>query len=215
VSVRIHGHVPSRPAQFAKNPLQLAPLRPPATGGIAVANVPNTLYAHIWNLGKAPAYRVRVEFYWFNPSLGFSRASANLIGATWIDLANRFTLYSDWQEAGEGAGRYMTRGCHAIVRCPNSWLPQYENNGHECLIVRAFEPILDSVPLNQFSPAADRHVGQRNIAVQQAASPASIDLALDLGYVTEPGDVEVDVEIVAPASVLNETEDSLGSGLAV
>ena len=32
-----------------------APLRPPTTAGIAQASVPNTVYAHVWNLGKAPA----------------------------------------------------------------------------------------------------------------------------------------------------------------
>lgn len=56
-------------------------------GGIARANAPNTLYAHVWNVGKAPAFGVRVEFYWFNPSLGISRADANLIvssGLIWV-----------------------------------------------------------------------------------------------------------------------------------
>ena len=60
------------------------------------------------------------------------------------------------------------------------------NNGHECLVVRAFEPLLDAVSPDQFSPGADRHVGQRNIAVVQAASPASIDLVLDLGWQPKP-----------------------------
>ena len=67
--------------------------------------------------------------------------------------------------------------------------------------MRAFEPLLDPVPLNQFSPGVDRHVGQRNIAVQQAASPAEIDLGLDLGYVPEPGETELNVESVDPASM--------------
>src|SRR5262249_13092171 len=49
-------------------------LMPPTFGAIAKANTANTLYAHVWNLGKAPAYRVRVEFYWADPSLGISRA---------------------------------------------------------------------------------------------------------------------------------------------
>jgi hypothetical protein len=34
--------------------------------------------------------------------------------------------------------------------------PAFENDGHECLVVRAFEPILDPTPLDQFSAAADR-----------------------------------------------------------
>jgi len=178
-----------------------APLKPAAFGVVAQANVPNTVYAHIWNFGKAPAYRVRVEFYWFNPSLGISRADANLIGAAWIDLGNRFTLYPNWVEVDESYGQWVTQGCHAVVRCPVSWIPVYENNGHECLVVRVFEPIMDSLDPNQFSAAADRHVGQHNVAVVQAASPASIDLPLTLGYPDAPADAEVDVTVDAPGSM--------------
>lgn len=178
-----------------------APLMPPTTGGIAKANIANTLYAHVWNLGKAPAYWVRVEFYWFNPSLGITRADANLIGAAWVDLGNRFTIDSAWHEVHTSYGRWLTRGSHAIVRCPETWIPRIENNGHECLVVRAFEPILDSVPVNQFSASADRHVAQRNISVVEAASPASIDLALNLGYADAPSEAEVEVEVEGPANM--------------
>ena len=66
-----------------------APLLPPTGAGVAQAGASNTLYAHVWNLGKAPAYRVRVEFYWFNPSLGINGADANLLGMTRVDLAPR------------------------------------------------------------------------------------------------------------------------------
>jgi hypothetical protein len=175
-----------------------APLNPPSLGAVARANAPNTLYAHVWNLGKAPAYRVRVEFYWFNPSLGISRADANLIGATWVDLANRFTLYSNWVEVKEPYSQWLSQGCHAIVRCPETWVPVFENNGHECLVVRVFEPLLDSLNPNQFSAGTERHVGQRNIAVVEAASPASIDLGLGLGYPDTPSDAEIDVTIDSP-----------------
>lgn len=178
-----------------------APLLPPTSAGIARANVPNTLYAHIWNLGKAPAYRVRVEFYWFNPTLGISRTDANLIGAAWIDLDNRFTLRSQWTEVDGLSGRYMSRGSHVIVRCPETWIPRFENQGHECLVARAFEPILDPVGRDQFAASADRHVAQRNIAVVQATSPAAIDLSLNLGYAAAPADAEVEVEVDAPASM--------------
>ncbi len=178
-----------------------APLLPPTSAGVAQANVSNTLYAHVWNLGKAPAYRVRVEFYWFNPSLGITLADAHLIGAAWIDLENRFTLYSQWAEVSGPSGTYMSQGSHAIVRCPETWFPLFENQGHECLVVRAFEPILDSVGRDQFAASTDRHVGQRNIAVVQAASPAAIDLTLGLGYAAAPADAEVAVEMNTPASM--------------
>lgn len=180
---------------------ETAPFYPATAGGVARANQPNTLYAHVWNLGKAPSFRVRVEFYWFNPSLGFSSANAHLIGAAYVDLANRFTLYDRWMEVNKSESRYLTRGCHAIVLCPVTWVPTFENNGHECLVVRASEPMLDPAPRNVFSPVNDRHTGQRNIAVVEAASPASIDLALDLGYPDQSGEAVVEVERLDPESM--------------
>ncbi len=179
----------------------MAPLMPADMGGVALAGQPNTLYAHIWNLGKAPAYRVRVEFYWFDPSLGISRSDAHFLGAAWVDLADRFTVHSDWQEVVQPYGSYMSRGCHAIVRCPATWVPQMLNNGHECLVVRAFEPMMDAVPLAQFSSAQDRHIGQRNLAVVESHSPAFIDLALQLGQPTHPGDAEVEVQLEGPGAL--------------
>ncbi|MGA7317451.1 MAG: hypothetical protein WBX22_26170 [Silvibacterium sp.] len=178
-----------------------APLMPPTLGGVAQANAPNTLYAHVWNFGKAPAHRVRVEFYWFNPSLGIARADANLVSAAWVDLGNRFTLFPKWTQIDKPYGEWMSQGCHAIVRCPETWIPTFENNGHECLVVRIFEPIFDALDPQQFSAAADRHVAQRNIAVVQAASPASIDLGLNLGTPSAPADAEVDLSLDLPANM--------------
>jgi len=178
-----------------------APLAPPHSAGAAKANVPNTLYAHVWNLGKAPVYRARVEFYWFNPSLGIARSDANFIGAAWVDLGDRFTLFPDWRAVTSPTGSWLSRGCHAVVRCPVTWVPSYVNNGHECLVVRAFEPMMDAVPPDQFSASADRHIGQRNIAVVQAASPAAIDIGLDLGYAPNVGQADVDITVDDPSTM--------------
>ena len=38
-------------------------------GGMAQAGVPNTIRARL-EPGRAPAFDVIVEFYWFNPTLG-------------------------------------------------------------------------------------------------------------------------------------------------
>jgi len=178
-----------------------APPFPATFGGTAQASAPNTLYAHVWNFGKAPVHRARVEFYWFNPSLGISQADANLIGAAWVDLANRFTLFPNWVAVNQSYGQWMSQGCHAIVRCPVTWVPTFENNGHECLVVRVFEPMLDAVSPSQFSPAADRHVGQRNIAVVKASSPAAIDLNLSLGYPISPSHAEANVSADSPSTM--------------
>ena len=180
---------------------EAAPLQPPSLGGVAKAQRPNTLYAHVWNSGKAPARRVRVEFYWFNPTLGISRSDANFIGATTLDLGNRFSLLPAWKEATGPAGKYLTRGAHAIVKCPVTWVPEYVNGGHECLVVRVTEPMFDALPPDQFSAVADRRVGQRNIAVVPSASPAAIDLSLQLGYLPYEAEAEVDVELADPMSM--------------
>lgn len=47
-----------------------APDLPPALGEIAQAGAENTVYAHVWNLGRAAADDVVVEFFWIDPSLG-------------------------------------------------------------------------------------------------------------------------------------------------
>src|SRR5438445_414046 len=77
----------------------------------------------------------------------------------------------------------------------------FGNGGHECLVVRVADPIMDAVGRDQFSAANDRHVAQRNIAVVRAASPASIDLALQLGYLAQAGDAEVQVTLEDPGTM--------------
>lgn len=183
---------------FPNQDAATAPSMPASAGGVAHANAPNTLYAHVWNLGRAPASRVRVEFWWFNPSLGLSRSSANLVGVAYCDLGDRWTHFDQWTEVEQPYGRWLTRGCHAIVSCPTTWVPVYQNNGHECLVVRAFDPLMDALAPDQFQASADRHVAQRNIAVIPSASPATVDLVLDLGWHPTPGDAVVDLEVVAP-----------------
>jgi hypothetical protein len=125
-----------------------APDVPISLGGMAQAGVPNTLFAHVWNLGRGPAYDIRVEFYWFNPTLGIEESDANLIGFTYVTLGSRNSPKS-----------------HRVVRCPQDWIPSFVNNGHECLVVRAFSPISDPVGQNAWNAAQNRHVGQRNITV--------------------------------------------------
>ena len=156
-----------------------APDVPPTLGGVAKAGAPNTLWAHIWNLGRAPVYNARVEFYWFNPSLGFSQEAANLIGVAHTDLGNR--------ESGHA---------HSIVKCPTTWVPPYVNNGHECLLVRLFEPLTDPLTPTPWDANNDRHIGQRNIAVVNASSPAQLELPIRLGCGTPPGKAELLIQEV-------------------
>jgi hypothetical protein len=133
-----------------------APRVPADLGGTAQAGADNTLYAHIWNLGQAPVGDVLVEFYWFNPSLGFTGSSAHLIGVTWTDLAARGNA-----------------GSHRLVKCPVSWSAQYVNGGHECLMVRLSQPVTDPLSAPPWDAARNRHIGQRNIHVMSAEEAAA------------------------------------------
>jgi hypothetical protein len=131
------------------------PAVPPDHGGTAVAGKPNTVYAHVWNLGFAPLAGIRVEFYWFNPSTGIDGSHANLIGMARCELA----------------GRGMP-GSHKLVKCPKPWIPVMENGGHECLVVRV-SGIGDPIGGNEWQPFKNRHVAQRNISVVTAGAGLS------------------------------------------
>jgi hypothetical protein len=95
------------------------PAVPDTPGGVVNAGIPNTVYAHIWNLGRAPIAGVKVEFYWFDPSLTIDSNHAHLIGMTRVDLGAR-----------------SSSDCHKLVKCPKGWAPTFANGGHECLFVR-------------------------------------------------------------------------------
>jgi hypothetical protein len=130
------------------------PLVPPSPGGVVTAGQPTTVYAHVWNLGRAPIAGVRVEFFWFDPSLGISGDHANFIGATRVDLAPR-----------------SSNACHRLVKCPKVWVPTIENGGHECLVVRVAS--VGDVPdaAHAWDAWADRRVAQRNITVVPVGAP--------------------------------------------
>jgi hypothetical protein len=133
-----------------------APPLPANLGGVAQANADNTVYAHVWNLGQAPVFQALVEFYWFNPALGFKEGNQNLIGISFVDLGPR-----------GGAGS------HKVVKCPTSWRARFENGGHECLVVRISEALTDPLSGPAWDASQNRHVGQRNIHVMTAAEAAA------------------------------------------
>jgi hypothetical protein len=100
----------------------------------------NTVYARISNFGLQYATGVQVKFWWADPSLAITEATAHLIG---IGYAN------------------VPSGWSVDVQCPTPWVPIFANGGHECLIAEAFLPVTD--PLTApMDPVDDRHVGQKN-----------------------------------------------------
>jgi hypothetical protein len=132
----------------------LAPAVPAALGAVGLAGKPNTLYAHVWNFGKAAANEVLVEFYWCDPSLGITASTVRMIAQTTVALGAR------------GSGHN-----HAVVKCPEAWTPTFVNGGHECLLVRVWDNPADLPGEPRFDAASNRHVAQRNIHVVGASSP--------------------------------------------
>ncbi len=133
----------------------VAPPLPANLGGVAQANADNTVYAHVWNLGLNNAHAL-VEFYWFNPTLGFKEGNQHLIGFSYVDLDPRGGAHS-----------------HKLVKCPESWRAKYENGGHECLVVRASDSQTDPLSNPPWDASQNRHIGQRNIHVMTAAEAAA------------------------------------------
>ena len=127
----------------------MAPPIPPQLGQVALAGEPNTLYAHVWNLGKAAANEVIVEFYWCDPSLGVTANSVHLIAQVTTSLGHK------------GSGH-----CHRLVKCPEPWSPTFLNGGHECLLVRIWDNPSDFPGEPKFDASTNRHVAQRNIHVE-------------------------------------------------
>jgi len=126
----------------------LAPPLPSTLGDTAEAGKPNTIYAHVWNFGKAAANEVFVEFYWCNPALGINTSSVTLIAQTEMSLG------------AKGSGR-----SHAVIKCPEAWVPTFVNGGHECLLVRVWDNPADLPGEPIFDASLNRHVAQRNIHV--------------------------------------------------
>ncbi len=145
-------------------PPAAAPDVPAQLGQVARAGQDNTVYAHVWNLGRAPAREVVVEFYWCNPTLGFNPVGATLIGTAFTTLGARGSGY-----------------CHAVVKCPVTWVPTFVNGGHECLLVRAWDVAADPLTTPEWDASQNRHLGQRNIHVVPAGQPMPAQITVSVG----------------------------------
>jgi len=118
---------------------------PEGPAGAPVEGDPCYLWARVTNNGNFLVQNATVRFYWANPSVGFDRTTANLVGTSFVTLS-----------AGETQD----------VLCLTPWYPEYVNQGHECVLAEAFHPSDDPLPGTvQFNVPTDRHVAQRNLSV--------------------------------------------------
>lgn len=116
-----------------------APDLPPNPNGQLTPNVPNTIYAHVWNLGRGPVINARVEFYW---SGELPTNQVVPIGLTHVTLGPR-----------------TSPTCHTVVHCPVDFFP--DPQWHVGLLVRVSCPFLDPVDPAEFDASKNRHVGLR------------------------------------------------------
>lgn len=123
---------------------------PEAAPGSPVVGVPCYLWARVTNRGTSSVQNGMVRFYWANPSVGFDRTTAYVVGSSFVTL-----------DSGETQD----------VLCLTPWFPEYVNQGHECVLAEAFHPTNDPLPATaQFNVSTDRHVAQCNLSVVQAAA---------------------------------------------
>ena len=121
---------------------------PEGAPGTPIVGQSTYLWARVTNIGRSSVTNATVRYYWANPSVGFDRNTANFIGMSNVNLA-----------AGETAD----------VLCLTPWVPEYVNEGHECVLAEAFHPSLDPLPATAvFDVPTDRHVAQRNLSVALA-----------------------------------------------
>jgi hypothetical protein len=124
------------PAIFVETPDPRNPDNP-------LPGVPTHVHARVSNLGRQRIAPVVVTFWWCNPAMGISPEQMRFIGS---EIAPS-----------------IAPGETVDVRCSKQWIPNSENNGHDCLMVNCTGKILDVLPkANEFHPIIDRRVGQRN-----------------------------------------------------
>jgi hypothetical protein len=134
-------------------------------GGDALGNPiggqPVTVEALVSNFGSLDAAPVRVDFWFIAPALGIVPSAPQNIGFAWTTVLAGHTK---------------------LVQCPTQWTaPTYETNLHACLIVTCSAPAQNDTPTAPTSPNIDRHVGQRNLTIIEAAPGQTLPLQFLIG----------------------------------
>jgi hypothetical protein len=117
---------------------------PDGTPGQPIVGRQCYVWARVTNHASESVSNATVRFYWADPSTGFDRNTAHVIGTAYVSF--------------DGAGTQD-------VLCLTQWTPTFVNGGHECVLAEAFHPT-DALPATlDFNVPTDRHVAQRNLSV--------------------------------------------------
>jgi len=123
--------------------------------------VPHTIFVRVWNLGHLAAVGVKLHVYWANPSFDFNNPATppNVIGTRYINSLDDSN----------------SPACHQLFRLPTPWIPDFVNDGHECLLVKV-SCFADGGKAG-YDANHNRHVGQLNLNLLSPNS--SMNLLLD------------------------------------
>ena len=128
-----------------------------------VAGEEATIFALVQNTGLEDAAGVVVRWWWANPSLAITEASAHLIGMqTGVFVPSKFSV---------------------PVECPDKWHVSLENGGHECVFAEAWVPFFDDIT-SPLDPVNDRHVCQKNLHVIEVAKAKSFSFEIGVTNIT-------------------------------
>jgi hypothetical protein len=153
------------------------------------------VFVHVWNLGRFPAYGVRVQVWWVDP--GFFNPynpadTRHYIGGAYVDLPDR--SHPD---------------CHRIVEIPTSWHVESNMPGHECLLA-AVDCAADRWG-GTLDADRDRHVAQHNVSIISGTE----DMSPLIGYLAERLSAKADLEIIhAGKATAAPIDIKFGGGLA-
>jgi hypothetical protein len=114
-----------------------------------IAGVQCYLMAKVRNNGTTSVKNATVKFYWANPAVGVDRNTANFIGQSFVSLAV---------------------GQVEDVLCLTPWVPEFLNDGHECILAEAFHASDPLPATTDFNVPTDRHAAQKNLSVLMAVS---------------------------------------------
>lgn len=129
---------------------------PEGAPGMPVAGVPAYMWARVRNNGTSAVTNAEVRFYWADPSAAFDRNTAHHVGTSFVTL--------DPSEVSD-----------VLLLVP--WIPEFVNDGHECILAEAFHTSLDPLPASPaFNVPTDDHVAQRNLSVALAATSGFFSL---------------------------------------
>lgn len=149
---------------------------PEGPPGTPIVGVPAFLWARVRNRGSTLAQNAIVRFYWADPSVGFDRNTANPIGTSFVTLGPG--------QVGE-------------TLCLQPWIPEFVNDGHECVLAEAFHDPGDPLPPSPvFNVPTDRHVAQRNLSVVLASATGFFRLTFGIFNTQRvPRDFHIALEI--------------------